>query len=400
MIIRKEYIDYIIKFKDMALIKVITGIRRCGKSTLFMQYIDYLKNNGVSDNHIIFINFEDLKYEELNNYKALYDYIAEKITDNNTYYILLDEIQNVEKYEKTVDSLLVKGNCDIYITGSNAYMLSGELATLLSGRYVEIKMLPLSFKEYASYYIHDNSGYDDLFNKYINTSSFPFAINFKEEMALTNYLEDIYNSIIVKDISMRIQKIDIAILNRIVKFMFDNIGSLLSINNIANKLKSNGFKIDNKTVGKYLKLLTDSMLFYKVERYNVKGKNILSSLEKYYSADIGIRNIKLGRRYTDLGHIIENIVYLELLRRNYRVYIGVMQEAEIDFVAFKNGNIEYYQVTLSLMNTLTMEREIKSLKNINDNYPKYILSLDKIGTNINDDGIIHLNLIDWLLEKY
>ena len=398
MIIRKEYIDYIIKFKDMALIKVITGIRRCGKSTLFMQYIDYLKNNGVSDNHIIFINFEDLKYEELNNYKALYDYIAAKITDNNTYYILLDEIQNVENYEKAVDSLLVKGNCDIYITGSNAYMLSGELATLLSGRYIEIKMLPLSFKEYASYYKNDNNSCEDLFNKYINTSSLPYSTYFNEDTMLTNYLEDIYNSIIVKDISRRIEKIDIPLLNRIVKFMFDSIGSILSINNIANKLTSSGYKVDNKTVGKYINALTDSMLFYKVERYNVKGKHILSSLEKYYAADIGIRNIKIGRKFEDLGHIIENIVFLELLRRKYEVYVGMLNDGEVDFTVFKNGNIEYYQVTLSLMDKNVMERETKSLKNIHDNYPKYILSLDKIGTNINDDGIIHLNLIDWLLK--
>ena len=398
MIIRKEYIDYIIKFKDMALIKVITGIRRCGKSTLFMQYIDYLKNNGVSDNHIIFINFEDLKYEELNNYRALYDYIAAKITDNNTYYILLDEIQNVENYEKAVDSLLVKGNCDIYITGSNAYMLSGELATLLSGRYIEIKMLPLSFKEYASYYKNDNNSCEDLFNKYINTSSLPYSTYFNEDTMLTNYLEDIYNSIIVKDISRRIEKIDIPLLNRIVKFMFDSIGSILSINNIANKLTSSGYKVDNKTVGKYINALTDSMLFYKVERYNVKGKHILSSLEKYYAADIGIRNIKIGRKFEDLGHIIENIVFLELLRRKYEVYVGMLNDGEVDFTVFKNGNIEYYQVTLSLMDKNVMERETKSLKNIHDNYPKYILSLDKIGTNINDDGIIHLNLIDWLLK--
>lgn len=398
MIIRKEYIDYIIKYKDMALIKVITGIRRCGKSTLFMQYIDYLKNNGVSDNHIIFINFEDLKYEELNNYRALYDYIAEKITDNNTYYILLDEIQNVENYEKAVDSLLVKGNCDIYITGSNAYMLSGELATLLSGRYIEIKMLPLSFKEYASHYKNDNNSCEDLFNKYINTSSLPYSTYFNEDTMLINYLEDIYNSIIVKDISRRIEKINIPLLNRIVKFMFDSIGSILSINNIANKLTSSGYKVDNKTVGKYINALTDSMLFYKVERYNVKGKHILSSLEKYYAADIGIRNIKIGRKFEDLGHIIENIVFLELLRRKYEVYVGMLNDGEVDFTVFKNGNIEYYQITLSLMDKNVMERETKSLKNIHDNYPKYILSLDKIGTNINDDGIIHLNLIDWLLK--
>ena len=215
---------------------------------------------------------------------------------------------------------------------------------------------------------------------------------------LTNYLEDIYNSIIVKDISRRIEKIDIPLLNRIVKFMFDSIGSILSINNIANKLTSSGYKVDNKTVGKYINALTDSMLFYKVERYNVKGKHILSSLEKYYAADIGIRNIKIGRKFEDLGHIIENIVFLELLRRKYEVYVGMLNDGEVDFTVFKNGNIEYYQVILSLVDKNVMERETKSLKNIHDNYPKYILSLDKIGTNTNDDGIIHLNLIDWLLK--
>lgn len=400
MIERTEYINYLCKFKDIDLIKIISGVRRCGKSTLFMQYIEYLKNNNIDDDHIIFINFEDLQYEELADYKKLYNYICTKLLDNKKYYILLDEIQNVEKFEKVVDSLLIKGNCDIYITGSNAYMLSGELATLLSGRYVEIKMLPLSFREYATYYKNENNTFDDIFNQYINTSSFPFSINLKEETMLNNYLEDIYNSIIIKDISMRIQKTDIALLNKIVKFMFDSIGSLLSINNIANTLASNGYKTDNKTIAKYIKVLTDSMLFYKVERYNVKGKNILSSLEKYYTVDTGIRSIKLGRKYTDLGHIIENIVFLELLRRKYKVYVGYIQECEIDFVAFKNGSLEYYKVSLSITDEKVMTREIKGFKNINDNYPKYIITLDKIGTNTDINGIKHINIINWLLEEY
>ena len=392
MIARIDYINYLNKFKDMPLIKVISGVRRCGKSTLFLQYIEHLKSNNIDDNHIIFINFEDLEYEEYTNYKTLYNYLNKRIIDSKKYYIFLDEIQNVEKYEKTVDSLLVKGNCDIYITGSNAYMLSSELSTLLSGRYIEIKMFPLSFKEYVSYYKDVNNNYEDLFNKYINSSSYPFSINFKEENLLNKYLEDIYNSIIIKDIS------DISLLHRIVKFMFDSIGSILSINNIANKLTSDGYKVDNKTVSKYIEVLTESMFFYKVERYDVKGKNILSSLEKYYVVDIGIRQIKLGRNYTDLGHIIENIVYLELMRRNYNVYIGYFTNAEIDFVAIKNGEMEYYQVCLSLLNEEVLKREVKSLKMINDNYPKYIISMDKVGTNYNIDGIKHINLIDWLMR--
>lgn len=398
MIARIDYINYLNKFKDMPLIKVISGVRRCGKSTLFLQYIEYLKSNNIDDDHIIFINFEDLEYEEYTNYKMLYNYLNKRIIDSKKYYIFLDEIQNVEKYEKTVDSLLVKGNCDIYITGSNAYMLSSELSTLLSGRYIEIKMFPLSFKEYVSYYKDANNDYEDLFNKYINSSSYPFSINFKEENLLNKYLEDIYNSIIIKDISLRIKKLDISLLHRIVKFMFDSIGSILSINNIANKLTSDGYKVDNKTVSKYIEVLTESMFFYKVERYDVKGKNILSSLEKYYVVDIGIRQIKLGRNYTDLGHIIENIVYLELMRRNYNVYIGYFTNAEIDFVAKKNGEIEYYQVCLSLLNEEVLKREVKSLKMINDNYPKYIISMDKVGTNYNIDGIKHINLIDWLIK--
>lgn len=398
MIARIDYINYLNKFKDMPLIKVISGVRRCGKSTLFLQYIEHLKSNNIDDDHIIFINFEDLEYEEYTNYKTLYNYLNKRIIDSKKYYIFLDEIQNVEKYEKTVDSLLVKGNCDIYITGSNAYMLSSELSTLLSGRYIEIKMFPLSFKEYISYYKDVNNNYEDLFNKYINSSSYPFSINFKEENLLNKYLEDIYNSIIIKDISLRIKKLDISLLHRIVKFMFDSIGSILSINNIANKLTSDGYKVDNKTVSKYIEVLTESMFFYKVERYDVKGKNILSSLEKYYVVDIGIRQIKLGRNYTDLGHIIENIVYLELMRRNYNVYIGYFTNAEIDFVAIKNGEMEYYQVCLSLLNEEVLKREVKSLKMINDNYPKYIISMDKVGTNYNIDGIKHINLIDWLMR--
>lgn len=398
MIARIDYINYLNKFKDMPLIKVISGVRRCGKSTLFLQYIEHLKSNNIDDDHIIFINFEDLEYEEYTNYKTLYNYLNKRIIDSKKYYIFLDEIQNVEKYEKTVDSLLIKGNCDIYITGSNAYMLSSELSTLLSGRYIEIKMFPLSFKEYVSYYKDVNNNYEDLFNKYINSSSYPFSINFKEENLLNKYLEDIYNSIIIKDISLRIKKLDISLLHRIVKFMFDSIGSILSINNIANKLTSDGYKVDNKTVSKYIEVLTESMFFYKVERYDVKGKNILSSLEKYYVVDIGIRRIKLGRNYTDLGHIIENIVYLELMRRNYNVYIGYFTNAEIDFVAIKNGEMEYYQVCLSLLNEEVLKREVKSLKMINDNYPKYIISMDKVGTNYNIDGIKHINLIDWLMR--
>lgn len=398
MIARIDYINYLNKFKDMPLIKVISGVRRCGKSTLFLQYIEHLKSNNIDDDHIIFINFEDLEYEEYTNYKTLYNYLNKRIIDSKKYYIFLDEIQNVEKYEKTVDSLLVKGNCDIYITGSNAYMLSSELSTLLSGRYIEIKMFPLSFKEYVSYYKDVNNNYEDLFNKYINSSSYPFSINFKEKNLLNKYLEDIYNSIIIKDISLRIKKLDISLLHRIVKFMFDSIGSILSINNIANKLTSDGYKVDNKTVSKYIEVLTESMFFYKVERYDVKGKNILSSLEKYYVVDIGIRQIKLGRNYTDLGHIIENIVYLELMRRNYNVYIGYFTNAEIDFVAIKNGEMEYYQVCLSLLNEEVLKREVKSLKMINDNYPKYIISMDKVGTNYNIDGIKHMNLIDWLMR--
>ena len=398
MIARIDYINYLNKFKDMPLIKVISGVRRCGKSTLFLQYIEHLKSNNIDDNHIIFINFEDLEYEEYTNYKTLYNYLNKRIIDSKKYYIFLDEIQNVEKYEKTVDSLLVKGNCDIYITGSNAYMLSSELSTLLSGRYIEIKMFPLSFKEYVSYYKDVNNNYEDLFNKYINSSSYPFSINFKEKNLLNKYLEDIYNSIIIKDISLRIKKLDISLLHRIVKFMFDSIGSILSINNIANKLTSDGYKVDNKTVSKYIEVLTESMFFYKVERYDVKGKNILSSLEKYYVVDIGIRQIKLGRNYTDLGHIIENIVYLELMRRNYNVYIGYFTNAKIDFVAIKNGEMEYYQVCLSLLNEEVLKREVKSLKMINDNYPKYIISMDKVGTNYNIDGIKHINLIDWLMR--
>lgn len=398
MIARSDYINYLNKFKDMPLIKVICGVRRCGKSTLFLQYIEYLKSNDIDDDHIIFINFEDLEYEEYTDYKTLYNYLNKRIIDSKKYYIFLDEIQNVEKYEKTVDSLLVKGNCDIYITGSNTYMLSSELSTLLSGRYIEIKMFPLSFKEYVSYYKDVNNDYEDLFNKYISSSSYPFSINFKEENMLNKYLEDIYNSIIIKDISLRIKKLDISLLHRIVKFMFDSIGSILSINNIANKLSSDGYKIDNKTVSKYIEVLIESMLFYKVERYDIKGKNILSSLEKYYVVDIGIRRIKLGRNYSDLGHIIENIVYLELMRRNYNVYIGYFTNAKIDFVAIKNGEMEYYQVCLSLLNEEVLKREVKSLKMINDNYPKYIISMDKVGTNYNIDGIKHINLIDWLMR--
>ena len=395
MIERVEYLEKLKKWKDKDVIKVITGIRRSGKSTLFELYIDYLKNEGIKDDHIISINLESPDFE-FNNYKELYDYINKKIVDKDNYYIFLDEVQNVESFQKAVDGLYIKKNTDVYITGSNAYLLSGELATLLSGRYIEIKMLPLSFKEYSDYLKEEAS--EKLYLRYINNSSFPYALKLDSESEIDDYIEGIYNTILVKDIVARKKFADAGMLKSITEFLFSSIGSTMSVKKIADTLNSKGRKISVHTVENYLDYLIESYIFNKTSRYDIKGKQYLETGEKYYATDVTMRYVLLGRKNLDAGQILENIVYLELIRRGYKVYIEKIGDNEIDFVCENKEGREYYQVAYTVREKTTLERELIPLKKINDHYPKYILTMD-IDPITDYEGIKKINVLDWLLRK-
>ena len=407
---RKEYLDFLVKSKDRQIIKVVSGVRRCGKSTLFEIYKDFLLENGVEKNQIISINFEDMDYEELTDYKKLYEYIKSKMIGDKKNYIFLDEIQHVDKFEKVVDSLFIKENTDLYITGSNAYFMSGELATLLSGRYIELKMLPLSFKEYYQAKLE----YEKLeqkenrisktlvqyYNEYIVNSSFPYTLQLNSDLKnIHEYLSGIYNSVLLKDIVARLKISDVMRLESVVKYIFDNIGNLTSLSKIGNTLTSMGRKTDAKTIEKYIRGLTDSLLVHEVSRYNIKGKEFLSTLSKYYVTDLGLRQMILGNRNIDMGHILENIIYLELLRRKGNVYVGQFDKNEIDFVVINSNEIEYYQVALTVLDENTLKRELDAFKNIKDNYPKYLITLDDVMVNTDYDGIKVVNALEWLLEE-
>ena len=405
---RKEYLDFLVKSKDRQIIKVVSGVRRCGKSTLFEIYKDFLLENGVEKNQIISINFEDMDYEELTDYKKLYEYIKSKMIENKRNYIFLDEIQHVDKFEKVVDSLFIKENTDLYITGSNAYFMSSELATLLSGRYVELKMLPLSFKEYYQAKLEyekleqkENRILKTLiqyYNEYIVNSSFPYTLQLDSDLKnIHEYLSGIYNSVLLKDIVARLKISDVMRLESVVKYIFDNIGNLTSLSKIGNTLTSMGRKTDAKTIEKYIRGLTDSLLVHEVSRYNIKGKEFLSTLSKYYVADLGLRQMILGNRNIDMGHILENVIYLELLRRKGNVYVGQFDKNEIDFVVINSNEIEYYQVALTVLDENTLKRELDAFKNIKDNYPKYLITLDDVMVNTDYDGIKVVNALEWLL---
>ena len=397
-VIRQEYLNELISFKDKHLIKVVTGIRRCGKSTLFEIYQDYLINNGVSQEQIISINFEDFDYEELTEPHKLYSYIKERIVENKQNYIFLDEIQNVKNFHKVVDSLFIKNNVDLYLTGSNAYMLSSEIATLISGRYVEIKMLPLSFKEYVQS-TGDENNLAKKYRDYIEFSSFPYILELgNKHKEIDIYLEGLLNTIILKDIVQRNKIADILMLKSVLRFLFDNIGNQLSTKKIADTLTSNGRKIDSKTVEKYINSLLESYVIYQANRYNIKGKEYLKTLEKYYVVDIGLRYALLGKRSTDVGHILENVVYLELIRRGFDVYVGKVNDLEVDFVAMDGEKIIYYQVAATVRDESTLKRELSSLEKIHDHYQKIILTLDE-DPNADYDGIRRINALEWLLDK-
>ena len=398
MIIRSEYLNKLVSFQDKQIIKVITGIRRCGKSTLLEQFQEHLCTQGVDQSQILAINFEDFDFSDLLDPNRLYAHIKERLIPDKMNYIFLDEIQNVEDFPKVVDSLFLKKNVDLYITGSNAHMLSSEIATLLSGRYVLIEMLPLSFKEY----VFESGSESDLSRKYVDylqNSSFPYTLNLNgDRKNIHDYLDSVFNTIVVKDISIRKKITDPMMLKSILRFLFDNIGNPLSSKKIADTMTSDGRKIDTKTVEKYLASFMESYVIYQAQRYDIKGKQYLKTLEKYYVVDIGLRYMLLGTRNIDTGHILENVIYLELLRRGYEVYVGKVNNLEVDFVAMNSRGITYFQISATVRDANTLERELKPLQSITDHYPKYLLTLDD-DPESDFDGIRKANALDWLLGK-
>lgn len=386
--------------KDTELIKVITGVRRSGKSTLLLMFKDYLLENRIKENNIIYINFESAMYDDIKNYKDLYKYVKERIKKEKVY-LLLDEVQNVKHWEKAINSFNVDFNIDIYITGSNAYLLSSELSTLLSGRYIEIKMYPLSFNEYLIFNNYDNNNLDEKFNEYLKYGGLPAITLIKgNDDLVLSYLNDIYNTIVKKDIIDRNKIKDTVLLENIIKYLANNIGSPISSTKISDYLNSNKIvgNSNHQTIDNYLSMLEKSFIIYKADRTDIKSKSLLKTLGKYYISDTGIRNIILGFRNIDEGHLLENIVYLELLRRGYRVNIGKYNDYEVDFVAENPNSVKYYQVTQTLATEEVRKRELRSLESINDNYEKTILTMDK-SINTDYNGIKVVNIIDWLLKE-
>ncbi len=395
---RDRYLDRLIAFKDKRIIKVIIGIRRCGKSTLLEIFQQYLLSIGVNRNQITAINFEDMEYDELRDAKLLHQYINVNLKAGSKHYIFLDEIQQVDDFQRVVDSLYLNKDVDIYITGSNAKMLSGEIASLLSGRYVEIEMLPLSFMEYVDF----SGTRNDLarkYQKYIEFSSFPYSLELGDDKKLVrDYLSGVFNTVILKDVVARNKISDVMMLESILRFMFHNIGNIVSIKKISDTMTSGGRKISTHTVESYLTALMDSFILYQVKRFDIKGKQYLKSMEKYYIVDIGLRFFLLGGKSADTGHILENVIYLELKRRGYDIFIGKIDNLEVDFTAMNGDGIEYFQVAATVREQLTLERELEPFKRIKDDYPKLLLTLDD--DPITDyNGIIKKNALDFLLEK-
>ena len=406
MVRRTAYLERLASWKDEQVIKVVTGIRRCGKSTLLKQYQELLREQGVGEEQIISINFEELEYEPLLEYHALYQYVKERLCPGKMTYIFLDEIQKVAGFQKVVDSLYVKENTDLYITGSNAYLLSGDLATLLTGRYVELSMLPLSFREYT-----EAAGIrgDAAFAEYLKYGGLPYVASMeKTEEKVGTYLEGIYNTVIVKDIEDRQSRkesdpdkrkvTDITLLKTIARYLAGVIGSQVSVKSVADYLTSSGRKVSPNTVDDYMEALAESFIFYPVERFDIAGKQVLKTNQKWYMVDLGLRGHILPRRNYDLGFSLENVVYLELLRRGYRVNIGKIHSGEVDFVAQKQGTLTYFQVTADMTAQETFEREMRPLRTIRDNYPKMVLTLDRY-TPGDYEGIRVFQVTDWLLEE-
>lgn len=399
MVEREIYLEELKKWKDKNLIKVVTGIRRCGKSTLFDLFIKQLQNEGIKNNQIIQINLEDPSYQ-FENYLDLYNYVIKNMSEKQKYYVFLDEVQSVPMFQKAVDGLYIKKNVDLYITGSNAYLLSGELATLLSGRYVEIKMLPLSFKEYLfGLDEKDNIDKQKIFLDYMKNGGMPGNLEIlRTNNDINKYLDGIFSTVVYKDIMARNNINDKMLLESVLKFIFDSVGSPISTKKISDTLTSKNMPTSNHTVENYITAFLESFLIYKAERFDVKGKNLLARDYKYYAVDTGLRSYLLGKKAdADMGHILENIVYLELLRRGYKVYVGKVDDLEIDFVAENRSGIRYFQVALTTRDEKVLERELKSLQKTGDHYPKYLLTFD-IDLESDYDGITKINIIDWLLH--
>lgn len=397
MIARTEYLDRLISFRDKQLIKVVTGIRRCGKSTLLELYQKHLIDTGTAEEQVISINFEDARFEELTERKSLYRHITDRLLQDRMNYIFLDEIQHVDEWQRAVDSLFIKKNCDVYITGSNAHLLSGELATLLSGRYVEIKMLPLSFAEYVSAF-PGNANIPGLYSTYLTNSSFPYTLELQSQKDIRAYLDGIYASVVLKDVVKRKRIADIAALEDMIRFMFANVGNMCSTKKIADTMTSGGRRISVHTVDSYLEALCDSFILYKAGRYDIKAKEYLKTGGKYYLADIGLRYYLLGPQKADFSRSLENVVFLELLRRGYDVRVGKVGNAEVDFIASNENGAEYYQVALTVREQSTLARELSSLGSISDHNPKFLLTLDD-DPMATHNGIRQINALDWLLSR-
>lgn len=400
MINRENYMNKLLSYKDTEFIKVITGIRRCGKSSLLKLFMNKLKEEN-SKTNVIYMNFESFEFDKIIDYKDMYTEIKKQIRGKEKVYILLDEVQRVIKWEKCVNALTVDFNCDIYITGSNAYLLSSELSTYLSGRYIEIKMLPLSFKEFLKFANFENNiSIDEKFNQYMKYGGMPGIIKLSNDYDLfDDAIKGIYNTVFMKDVIEKNKLTDAGLLEKVLKFLMSNTGSLISSKKIADFLTSQGTKVTHNTILNYLKMLENAYIIYKAPRYDIKGKELLKTLEKYYIVDIGIRNSILGFRDSDYGHIIENIVFFELLNRGYTVNVGKNDLLEVDFIATKSKEKKYYQVTLSLLEENVRNREFAPLKSINDNYEKTILTLDRVYNETSEEGIKCRNIIDFLLEK-
>jgi predicted AAA+ superfamily ATPase len=397
MIARPLYLKKLVGFKDKRLIKIITGVRRCGKSTLFLLFQEYLLKNGVSPEQIQSINLEDVDNSALTDYMVLHKYIKKRLVPRKMNYVFLDEIQNVPDFQKAADGLYIKENVDLYLTGSNSSLLSGKWATLLSGRYVEIHMLPLSFKEYVSAF-KDKSNLPQKFNDYLVNSSFPYTLAFGgDKDQINDYLRGLYSTVILKDVIGHKRIADVLQLENIIRFMFNNIGNETSINKIKNVMSCDGRKIAPQTIEMYLNALMDSFVLYRTGRYDIKGKQYLKTSDKYYLVDIGLRYYLLGSAHTDAGRLLENVIYLELIRRGCRVSIGKVGPAEVDFITEKNGKTAYYQVSQTVLDPNTLARELAPLNTIKDHNPKFLLTLDYFPASYN--GIQHINALDWLLQR-
>ena len=397
MIKREKYIHLLNKWRDKNVIKVVTGIRRCGKSSLLRMYRDMLLSEGVSQEQVQDYNFEDLDNEPFLDYKALYAQVKKNLCLHKMNYLFFDEIQMVEKFQKVIDSLFLLDNVDIYLTGSNAYLLSGEIATLLTGRYVEINLYPFSFKEFM-FAMPPHISLENAYRQYIEVGSFPYVLQIRDDKEMVReYLTGLYNTIVLKDVVSRRKITDVMILQSVVRFLADNIGNISVVKRISDTMTSLGRKITSHTLESYISALTDSFIFYPVQRYDAKGKQLLKVGQKLYLADIGLRQVINGTKGGDLGHILENVVYLELARRGGEIYVGKIGDKEIDFLVINGEHKAYYQVSLSVREETTMQRELAPLLSISDSYPKYLLTLDNDPITYHD-GIKQQYVLDWLME--